>query len=186
MVKRYLVMLMLGCFALMAVGCCPITKLNITVDMDENLRNQLGSRMLNLDIVALTPDESERHINDSMTQYWEKDDALRNSFKGRMITLTLDPRRPGSQTVWASDPVWNRWLKGSNEKEPPLVYVFAQLPGLWGPDKDKKGDEDPRRLILPTASCRWDNSAGMPPNVKILVTPDGLVTQTQQTRDKAK
>jgi hypothetical protein len=186
MVKRYLVMLMLGFFALMAVGCCPITKLNITVDMDENLRSQLGSRMLNLDIVALTPNESQRYENYSMSQYWDNNDALRASLKGRMITLTLDPKRPGSQTVWASDPVWNRWLKGSNEKEPPLIYVLALLPGTWGTDNDKNGDQDPRRLILPTASCRWDNSAGMPPNVKIVVTSNGLTTQTQQVRDKAK
>jgi hypothetical protein len=185
MVKRLMVLLMLAFFAMTGVGCCPITKLNVSIEMDEALRTSIGSRQLTVDIVAMTANENKRWEDYSMTQYWEADNALRKSLTNK-VTLTLDPQKPGAQTIWATDPIWNKWMSGANEKDPPKIYVMVQLPGTWGPDKDKFGDQDPRRQILPTGSCRWDDSAGRPPTVKLLVTATGLITQTQQKRDKGK
>jgi hypothetical protein len=184
MIRRYLVLLMLGFFAMMAVGCCPITKLNISVDLDESYRAALG-RQIQVDVVAMTANEHKRWEGYSMSKYWEEGDPLRKSLTNKR-TITIDPKTPGAQVIWANDSIWNTWLSGANEKDPPKIYVLAQLPGTWGTEKDKLGDEDPRRQILPTGSCRWDDSAGKPPTVKLLVTQTGLITQTQQKRDKGK
>ena len=182
MIKKPFFLLFLAFFAFMAVGCCPITKLNVTIELDESLRQAYGTGTVQVDIVAVSPNDHQRWEAYSMTKYWENGDPMRKSLTVK--TLTLDDAKKESMSLTASDPVWGNWLAGSNEKAPPRLYILAQLRGTWDTSQDQIGNKDPRRQILPLGSCRWDSSLGSPPNVRLVVKPTGITTETQPKPDK--
>ncbi len=184
MLKKTVFLAFMGLFLLMGVGCCPITKLNISIEVDDSFRQAYGNRPVLVDIVGVSPVEHKRWESYSMTKYWEAGDTLRSTSTGSTITLQLDPSKKEPQVVTASDPHWGTWLNGGNDKDPPHIYVLVQLPGTFRASDDKPGNEDARRQILPTGSCRWDDSAGHPPTVKLVVKADRLVTETQPKLDK--
>lgn len=180
--KRFWTFLMLAVFAFMAVGCCPVTKLSLTVQLDDALRQKLadaGNRQMQVDIVGISPSERQRWTDYSMTKYWTADDALRASVKDSRVTLTFDPRDNKPQAVPASDPHWTQWMAGANDKDAPRLFILAQLPGTWSSSDDKQGNEDVRRLILPLGSCRWNST-----NVTVTVTSTGITTNPSPKLDK--
>ncbi|HEY4329910.1 MAG TPA: hypothetical protein VGN88_09250 [Phycisphaerae bacterium] len=183
MIKKPLFLLILSFFAFMAVGCCPLTKLNVTIELDDALRQAYGTGTVQVDIVAVSPNDHQRWEAYPMTKYWENGDPMRKSLSVKTLTLDVSKKEP--QTLSASDPVWANWLAGANDKAPPKLYVLAQLRGTWDASKDQLGDKDPRRQILPLGSCRWDSSLGSPPNIKLVVKLTGITTETQPKRDKA-
>ena len=171
-------------FAFLAVGCCPVTRLTVTVELDKAMRDQLGDRKIQVDVVAINPNDHARWQAYSMTNYWGANDAMRKSVN--VYTMTLDGNKNFSQTLSSSDDHWAKWLDRANEKDPPKLYVLAQIPRTWVAEKDdKEGNLDPRRQILPLGSCRWDKDQGSPPNVHLTIKPTGISTDTQPKRDKA-
>jgi hypothetical protein len=183
MFKRFRESLLLAGMALvafLAVGCSPITPLNVTVALDPAYK---FDGQMQVDIVAINPNDHQRWRDYSMTKYWEPNDAMRKSVP--VYTMTLDPAKTPSQTLSASDPIWGKWLAGANEKDPPKLYVLAGIRKAWNAEKDDKpGDQDPRRQMLPLGASRWDKSLGSPPNVKLTVKATGIITDTQPKRDK--
>jgi hypothetical protein len=184
MLKKTVFLAFMGLFLLMGVGCCPITKLNISIDVDDSFRAAYGNRPVLVDVVGVSPVEHKRWESYSMTKYWESGDTLRATSTAATVELTLDPSKKEPQVIWANDPHWSIWLNGANDKDAPRIYVLVQLPGTYKASDDKPGNEDPRRQILPTGSCRWDNSAGHPPTVSLVLKADRIVTVTQPKLDK--
>ena len=181
--RESLMLAVMALFAFMAVGCCPVTRLNVTVELDPAYRAQIGDSKVQVDIVAINPNEHQRWQNYSMTEYWNNE-TMRKS--APVVTLTLDGTKEFSKSISSNDPIWQKWLAGANEKDPPKIYVLAQIRKTWVAEKDDKpGDQDPRRQILPLGSCRWDKDQGSPPNVHLTVKPTGIITDTQPKRDKA-
>jgi len=176
MQKRGLFVLMMAFFAFMSVGCCGRTKMNISVDIDDAYRKELGTRKIVVDIVGIGPSDHQRMESYSMTKYWEDKESIRSTLP--IATLTLDPKVPGPTVLTADNPKWDIWLAGANDKNPPFIYVLAQLPGTWDASKDKKGGEDQRRQLLPTGTCNWPDSAGKPPTVKLVVNSDRITILT--------
>jgi hypothetical protein len=184
MVKKLLFVGLMGLFLLMGVGCCPITKLNIQIDVDESFRAMYGNRPVNVDIVGVNSVEHKRWESYSMTNYWAAGDTLRATSTDKTVTLQLDPSKKEPVTVSAGDPHWATWLSGATDKDPPRIYILVQLPGTYRTADDKPGNADSRRQILPTGSCRWDNSLGHPPTVKLILRADRLETLTPPKLDK--
>jgi len=183
MIKKYLFLAFMAFFLLMGVGCCPVTRLNISIDVDDSFRQAYGNRIVNIDVVGVSPVEHKRWESYSMTKYWESGDAMRDSLS--TVKLTIDPSKKEPQIIWANDSHWDKWMAGANDKDPPRIYVLVQLPGTFNAGKDDKpGNMDARRQILPTGSCRWDSSAGHPPTVKLILKADRIVTDTQPKLDK--
>jgi hypothetical protein len=182
--RESLMMAAMVLFAFLAVGCCPVTPLHVTVSLDPSLRSgpdKLDGQ-IQVDIVAINPNEHQRWRDYSMTQYWRPTDPMRKSVP--VFSVILDADKNPSQTLSASDPIWSKWLAGANEKDPPKLYVLAGIRKNWTAADDKPGDQDPRRQILPLGSCRWDKNLGSPPNVKLTVKTTGVITDTQPKRDK--
>ncbi len=184
--SRLLAFLLLAFLVPMLGGCfvCPTTKLNLSVQLDDSLRQTLqaqGKTAVLVDIVAISPTERQRWTNYSMTQYWSAGDTLRTS--APVFPLTFDPSKAQAQTLAASDPIWQKWLQGANDKDGPRIFILAQLPGNWDPAKDDKpGNQDPRRLILPLGACRWDGKTNVP--VTVTVTATGMTTVPSPKEDK--
>jgi len=180
--KRVWTLLAMAFFAFMAVGCCPTTKLSVTVQLDESLRQRLadaGNRQMQVDLVGITPAERQRWTEYSMTKYWTAGDALRDSVKDSRVTLTFDPKDNKPQAVPSGDAHWNQWMAGANAKDAPRLFVLVQLPGTWSMTDDKQGNEDVRRLILPLGACRWDST-----NVTVTVKATGMTTNPSPKLDK--
>jgi hypothetical protein len=170
MIKKSLSLLAIALMALMSVGCCHATRLNVTVELDPAMKQRLvdlSNRSIEVDLVAVNSTQHKRWENYSMDQYWNPPFELKNS--AVVHAMTLDPSHT-SVTLTAKDPIWDKWLANGNEKDVMRLYVLASLPGTIG---DKPGDSDPRRQILPLSSCRWSST-----DVKLVVQKTGIVTVT--------
>jgi hypothetical protein len=108
-----------------------------------------------------------------MTKFWESGDNLRESVDS--YKMIFDPAKSDPQTLPKNDPHWAKWMANSGGGDMQL-YVLALLPGLYD---DAPGDKDPRRQILPLASCRWPST-----DVKLLVQKEGIITVTPPKPDK--
>ena len=180
--KRFgksLMMAFMALFAWLATGCIcwgPTTRLNVTVALDPALRSGPDKLVgqIQVDIVAINPNEDERWRTYPMTKYWEPNDPMRKFVP--LHTTTLDADKNPSQTLPATDPIWYKWLDRANAKDPPKLYILAQIRGRF---EDKPGVENRWRQILPLVSCRWNIEMGSPPNVRLIVKPTGLITVTQ-------
>jgi len=179
MTRNPLSFLVLALFLLTGIGCCPVTRLNISVALDKSFQDRYGmNREVTVDIVGVNPVANVRWQTYSMTSYWEAQDTMRNSLPKK--TLTLNSSKLDPQVVTSDDPVWKDWLAGSADKDPPQIYVLVQIPKTFDKAKDDKpGSEDVRRQILTTKSCRWQaGPGGGAPTVKLMVDADRLSTLT--------
>ena len=153
MLRNILLLATLAFFMCMGVGCCPLTKLNLSIQLDKSFQDKYGmNREILVDVVGVKEAENTRWENYSMTDYWTATDTQRNTPLRK--TLTYNSKSLEPQVVWTSDPMWDQWLSGASDKHPPQIYVLAQLPGSWDKSKDdKSGAQDPRRQIISTKSC---------------------------------
>jgi len=186
MLRKMLAMAALGLVALSMTACNPVTKLNLTIEVEESFRKQLadaGGRKILVDVVAIGPTENKRWQDYSMTQYWGAGDPQRASKESQRKTLTIDPAKADPQTIKMEDEAWKVWLAGANDKAPPRLYVLAQLPKpdgtIWSTSDDKPDNQDPRRQILPLGKNRWATT-----NVRLQVTKTGIITLTPPKPDK--
>jgi hypothetical protein len=184
MIKKLAFLAFMGLFLLLGVGCCPITKLNLEIEVDESFRTMYGNRPVTIDIVGINSVEHRRWEGYSMTNYWAQGDTLKATSTANTISVPIDPSKKEPVKIPASDPHWDTWLKGATDKEAPRIYVLVQLPGTFRAADDKVGNADPRRQILPTGSCRWADSLGHPPTVKLLLKADRIETVTPPKLDK--
>jgi len=159
---------------MLTVGCCSTTSLNVTVALDDAMRQKLESRKIEVDLVALNSKQAERWETYSMTSYWQPNDTLRDSVVS--YKMIFDPANAAPQTLSKSDPIWAKWFANTASGDQMQLYVLALLPGLYD---DAPGDKDPRRQILPLASCRWAST-----DVRLLVQKDGIITVTPPKSDK--
>ena len=164
MFKKTLSLMALMLFGLLFVGCCPTTRLNVTVELDDAMKQSLGSRQIRVDLVGLNAQQHVRWQNYSMTKYWEPGDPVRESVPTK--ELIFDSKN-SVQTLSNKDSLWDKWLADTGDKAMPRLYVLALLPGLI---QDQDGNKDPRRLILPLGKCRWDST-----DVHIIVSQTGII-----------
>jgi len=177
MKKNVIVVMAMALFALMSVGCCPLTKLNVTVELDPAMKERLASltRAIEVDIVAVNPAEDQRWQDYSMTKYWQPPFELKTSVKDEIFVAKLDATN-SSVTLSKDNPIWDKWMASASAKGAPHLYILAQLPGTMD---DQPGEKDQRRQILPLGSCRWETT-----DVKVLVQPDRIRTVTAYKLDK--
>jgi hypothetical protein len=169
MLKKIMALFVLTVMGLMSVGCCATTKLNVTVNVDDAMKAKLESRKLEVDLIALNSKQSERWEGYSMTSYWQPGDQLRDSVDS--YKMIFDPLKPETltQTLSAKDAHWDKWLAQGAGDKMQLYVLVGVLPGI----EDATGDKDPRRQILPLASCRWSSTS-----VQMTVQKTGIITLT--------
>ena len=177
--KRFVVLMAMAFFAMMAVGCCPITKLNISIQLDKSFQDKYGSnREISVDVVGVKDAENSRWSQYSMTKYWQANDTQRSTPMRKTLTFNSSSLEP--QVIKADDPMWSKWLEGSSDKRPPQIYVLVQIPGIFDPAKDDKpGSEDARRQVISTSSCQ--NKSGGPfkgaPTINLVILADRISLQ---------
>jgi hypothetical protein len=154
--------LLFGAVALFAVGCSSWPK-PITVSMDKSLaQNPSGVPTVDVHLIGVRQGELKKYRTMSVTDYWSPGGPSRQPLAARK-TLSLGPGAT-SRTVAAKDPVWKQW----NPKVRQYVVVLADLRGVA-----PKGDEDPRRVVLPLDKKRWSGDA-----IKLTVTRDRIQIAT--------
>jgi hypothetical protein len=176
MTQKLFSVLAVGFFMLLGVGCCPVTKLNVSIEADEAFRQKYPNGQVTIDLVAVKPQDKATWEKYSMTQYWSANDAMRASATDK-ITLTIDASKKDPQVVTVDNPKWDTWLANATKDASPCIFVMASSPGTYSKADDKDGDLDPRRKILPTFKCRWtsDSMAKTPPiNLVVSPSPVGL------------
>ncbi len=168
MIKKLSALALLTFMGMMSVGCCSTTKLNVKVDIDDAMRERLGSRKLEVDLVALNSKQSERWESYSMTSYWQPGDSLRESVDS--YKMIFDPTQNQPMTLSMNDPHWDKWFAQGAGDTMKLYVLVGVLPGSYD---DQPGDKDARRQILPLASCRWNSK-----DVHMTVQKTGIITTT--------
>jgi len=175
MTQKIFSLLALALFLFMGVGCCPLTKLNISIALDKSFQDKYGmNREVTVDVVGVKEADNDRWKTYSMTNYWEAADTMRNTPLRK--TLTFNSSKLDPQVVASDDPMWSQWMAGTSDKHPPQIYVLVQIPKTFDRAKDdRSGSEDPRRQILSTSSCIFKPGAmGAPPTVHLVVDTDRL------------
>jgi len=169
MIKQTMSLMFLAVLAILTVGCCgkEPRKYNVTVSLDDEMRQSLGTRKLEVHLVGINEKENQRWENYSMTKYWQPGDNLPNSVP--TYKMIFDPNHSAPQTLSKNDKIWDTWLKdGANR-----LYVLTLLPGMVS---DADGDKDPRRQIEPLACYRWLKHDG---NIEIKIQKTGITTVSQ-------
>jgi hypothetical protein len=170
--RKLFFLMFMGLFLFMGVGCCPLTKLNISVALDKSFQDKFGTnRDVQVDVVGVKEIEDARWSEYPMSKYWESANGQRNTPMRK--TLTFNSKSLDPQVIWSNDPIWDTWLAGSDAKHPPKIYVLVQLPGTWSEKDDKPGSQDPRRQFISTKSC--ENKPGS--TIRLVITFDHISMQ---------
>ena len=177
--RKMLFLMIMGFFMFTGVGCCPLTKLNVSIQLDKSFQDKFGAnRQILVDVVGVKDAENARWTTYSMTKYWQDGDGQRKTPMSKPLTFnskSLDP-----QVITSSDPMWDQWLAGASDKHPPQIFVLVQLPGFFDAAKDDKpGSEDARRQIISTSSCQNKKSGAMsgPPTIHLVILADRISMQ---------
>jgi hypothetical protein len=171
MTRKVMFLMVMAFYLLMGVGCCPLTRLNISIALDKSFQDRYGSnRTVTVDLVCVQEAEDARWQQYSMTSYWEASDTMRNAPSRK--TLTFNSSKLDPQVITTSDPIWGDWMKNAADKHPPKIYVMVQIPKMFDRAKDDRpGSEDPRRQLLETKSCSYSK---LPPTVQLVLDADRL------------
>jgi hypothetical protein len=154
--------ILFGAAALLAVGCSSWPK-PITVSMDKSLASDPGGvPTVDVHLIGIRQGELKRYKTMPITDYWSPGGPSRQPLAARK-TLSLGPGAT-TKTVARNDPIWKQW----NPKVRQYLVVLADLRGVT-----PKGDEDPRRAVLPLDKKRWSGDA-----IKLTVMRDRLVVTT--------
>lgn len=82
----------------------------------------------------------------SVTEYWQPDNPQRRD--ADKAVLQFGPGKDNVQIFSGNDAIWNRWITTGAMH----LVVLVDLPGIA---KDREGNADPRRLILPLDGKKW-------------------------------
>jgi hypothetical protein len=179
MAQKMFFLVVMAVFALLGVGCCPVTPMNISIELDKSFQTKYGmDRKVVVDLVLVGPNEQVRWEGSSMTKYWESGGGMRNTLPTK--TLEVNSSKLDPLVFPADDPKWEEFLKDASGSAPPQVYVLVQFPGIFDQGKDDKpGNQDFRRQILPTKKCQYtSNPFGGAPTVKLVINGDRVMTMT--------
>jgi hypothetical protein len=147
-------------------GCASgprIAPYDVSVSLDESLKQNNTWPTLEVDLVAIGEDEKNVWNAYSVDKYFSRGDLLRTGKKnnGEAHTMKFSNSDPTTQTLSRKDPVWTKW------KNKPELYVIAYL-------RDYSDKSDPqglfRRKVVPLDKRRWNNSQ----SIGIVVRQDGL------------
>jgi hypothetical protein len=185
MTQRMFSLMALALFVLLGVGCCPVSRMTISVELDPSFQAKYPNSTFDVDLVAVGPNEAVRWEGSamSMTKYWEAGNGMRRSLATK--TLAFNSTKPEAQVVASDDPIWDKWLEGASTSAPPHIYVLVQYPGIHDAARDDKpGNQDFRRQILPTKKCQYGGGLfSGSPTVKLVVNADRVMTVTTISPD---
>ncbi len=138
---------------LLMTGCSGPKAYTIRVSLDEGLKSaETGNYpSLEVDIMALNPNQAGRLRNYSMSKYMQPDDDVRKDFASVRQLMQFDKDNNQPKEFKSTDPKWEKWLKEGAQE----LYILVNLPGRH---EDKPGSEDSRRQILPLERKRWSNA----------------------------
>ena len=153
---------LLTALALFSVGCNSWPK-DINVALDKSLTQDAGATpSVDVHLIGIRRGELRRYRTMPVTEYWSPSGPSRQALPARKEVF-LGPGAT-SRTVSGSDPVWNQW----DAKVRPYLVVLADLRGVT-----PRGDEDPRRVVLPLDKKRWGAK-----QIKLLVHRDRVEVLT--------
>lgn len=166
---------LLGALGLaLAVSACSssVEDFNVTIQVDDSLRNQYGLMpSFEVDVLAINSDQEERIKGYDIDEYFEYKNPLRTSLAKRTLKFSEDSAK--TQIIDSSDPMWEEWA--SNKAE--ILVLIANLPyvhgGMASGDNASGGSADGRRLMVPMKKDHWYSLPTW--SLYFLITPSGLV-----------
>jgi hypothetical protein len=108
----------------------------------------------------------------SMSSYWEPGNPMRESAVKYVMTFGASAAK--EQILAKSDPIWQKW----KERKATHLLVMAFLPGI----KDQPGGADPRRIILPLDSSKWEKRYWGNDTIKVQLGAGGLTPLRQPNK----
>ncbi|MBT3376052.1 MAG: hypothetical protein HN742_21750 [Lentisphaerae bacterium] len=154
--------------AIVGSGCAKMGRFDVTVSVDEQLRN--GS--VQVDLVGVNEPGIESWRTHSMNEYWGLSSNMRNS--ADKVEMKFSPKTEAEQTITRKGAMWDRWSSTGAMH----LLILGDLPGVAG---DKPGNADPRRLILPLAKKRWRGKS-----IEVQVERGGIRCLTPMKPEKKK
>ena len=148
-----------------SAGC---QRYQVTVSLDEGLRDAGMMPSLEVDLVAVNESELDRWTHYSVNEYFASDDVFRHD--ADRYTMTFADSDADPKTLVPNDPIWRLWRKKSARQ----LVVLVHLPGDY---QDLPGQQDVRRLILPLSAIKglplWPATA-----IDLVVKKSGVVSLT--------
>ena len=102
MTRKPFSLVILALFCLLGVGCCPLTKLNISIALDKSFQDRYVDRQVTVDVVGVKEADNDRWKTYSMTSYWEASDTMRNTPLRKTLTFKssdLNPQPPSGSKI---------------------------------------------------------------------------------------
>lgn len=142
-VGQWVKALVLAASAVTAVGCSSWPK-DLNVALDKRVVQEGSAPSVDVHLIGIRQGQLRDYRTMSVTDYWSPGGPSRQPIAARK-ELFLSPGAT-SKTVAKKDPIWKQW-DGKNRT---YLVVLADLRGV-----SAKGDDDPRRVILPLNKKRW-------------------------------
>lgn len=140
-------------------------KYNIQVSLDPTLVSSSAVPSIEVDIIGVSPTRAAVWDAQSLNNYFAAANMERQAADRHTMTFGAGATAP--QTLARNNAIWDKWL-GSGATQ---VYILASLPGI---STDAPGASDPRRLILPLDTRRWERGQ----TIEIEVQRNALVPRT--------
>lgn len=152
-VRRLSTLLAVMVAAALLGGCASgepqISRYTINVAVSERLQAADNETPVEVDIVGLNPDESAQWENFSLSRYFAGDHPLRQGADRKTLRFGEEDER--IQILTPEAEIWEKWeAKGATR-----LFILANLPGI---ERDRPGEQDVRRLILPLDRRQWRTS----------------------------
>jgi len=170
-VWRLLLFVVLAAF----VGCSETGRFDVMVSLERTgFKAEVGTiPSIEVNLVGINEVEYPEWYRQSMTGYWEPDQAMRITAvrKGYAHVMTFGEEQPVQHVLYRSNAIWREWeAKGAR-----YLYVLCNFPRNAD---DQQGNADPRRLVLPLEKNRWRNYLWGKRVISVEVTPSGLICHT--------
>lgn len=136
----------------MGTGCSTKPQMeprDVRVTLDDSLRDASGKlKSVQVDIKAVNPNERDRWINIPVDEFWAPGSTLASSPNVYVMKFNYQ-ENVATKLLPKTDPIWGKWAADGAMD----LVVIATIPGLSG---NGAGTQDPRRLVFPLDSHRWD------------------------------
>jgi len=132
-----------GLLAGLLAGCARLGQYTVQVE------SGTATDSIQVDVVGVNEAEYERWATYPMTEYWSPGNTFRNTAADRVV-LRFGMGREPTQVIPRKDACWRAW----RARQCRYLFVLTNA----GPMRSTEGvQSDPRRLILPLETKRWDS-----------------------------
>lgn len=164
------IMLTAVAYVALMSGCKSAPKMGsytIVVTLDEGLRERSGIMpSIEVDLIGVNEDGFNRLQGKNVDDYFSPGDVVRqDEIRSQTVhRMAFTNENPGAKRLAWGDPIWTRWR---DQRNPSQLVIMSSM-SL--PPNAQTGAMDPRRLVIPLTTERWNDRQ----EINIVVRPSGL------------